>query len=330
MPEEDVGRVYSQRKLDFAERLEGLLKDYAKVLIISADNVGSQQMHVVRAELRNGSGPKAQILMGKNTMIKFIIRRFAASDPAYAPFNKLADLCTLNVGLVFTNDDPKDVRNIVEKNKVTAAAKAGALAPKDVALEAGPTGLEPTQTGFFQALGIATKITKGSIEIISRVQLCTAGLKVGSSEAVLLTKMGMKPFEYGLKVVSVFQEGSVLDPKVLEITDADIVSLFLRAVSNVSAAALSFGYPILPAIPHQLVAGYRNIIALAISTDISFKAAEEAKDMIANPEKYAGSGGGGGGGAAPAAAAAAGGGAAAAKAPEPEEEEEEMAFDLFD
>eukprot|EP00961_Rhodomonas_salina_P045280 608509-Rhodomonas_salina.2 len=178
MPEEDVGRVYSQRKLDFAERLEGLLKDYAKVplpalvalargfsmfpasvkgsliwavtcgragcehltsardtanqvirgflpcvggweqvLIISADNVGSQQMHVVRAELRNGSGPKAQILMGKNTMIKFIIRRFAASDPAYAPFNKLADLCTLNVGLVFTNDDPKDVRNIVEKNK---------------------------------------------------------------------------------------------------------------------------------------------------------------------------------------------------------------------
>lgn len=84
--------------------------------MICADNVGSQQMHVVRADLRKG--PKAEILMGKNTMIKFIIRRFANKDPAYAAFNKLADLCTLNVGLVFTNDDPKDVRDVVEKNKV--------------------------------------------------------------------------------------------------------------------------------------------------------------------------------------------------------------------
>ncbi len=89
--------------------------------------------------------------------------------------------------------------------QVTAAAKAGAVAQVDFCLEAGPTTLEPTQTGFFQALGIATKITKGTIEIISKVQLCTKGEKVGSSEAVLLAKMGKKPFEYGLQVVKVFQ-----------------------------------------------------------------------------------------------------------------------------
>jgi ribosomal protein L10 len=37
--------------------------------LITVDNVGSQQMHVVRAELRK-EGQKAEILMGKNTMIK--------------------------------------------------------------------------------------------------------------------------------------------------------------------------------------------------------------------------------------------------------------------
>lgn len=72
----------------------------------------------------------------------------------------------------------------------------------DVKLTAGPTGLEPTQTSFFQALGIATKINKGSIEIISDVKLCTQGEKVGPSEAVLLTKMGIKPFAYGVCLFS--------------------------------------------------------------------------------------------------------------------------------
>ena len=43
--------------------------------------------------------------------------------------------------------------------QVVAGAKAGAIAPTDVFLEAGPTGMEPAQTGFFQALGIATKVS---------------------------------------------------------------------------------------------------------------------------------------------------------------------------
>merc|ERR550514_52073 len=111
-------------------------------------------------------------------MIKYVIREYAAKTGNTA-YNRLADLCTLNVGLVFTNDDAKKVRDCLEKNKVKAQARAGAVAQKDVSLPAGPTGLEPTQTSFFQALGIPTKITKGAIEIISEVKLCVEGTKVG-------------------------------------------------------------------------------------------------------------------------------------------------------
>ena len=39
--------------------------------------------------------------------------------------------------------------------------------------------MEPAQTGFFQALGIATKITKGSIEVVKAFKLCIAGEPVG-------------------------------------------------------------------------------------------------------------------------------------------------------
>ena len=133
---DEGGRTYSDKKLAYAERLEGLLSTFPKVLLISVDNVGSQQMHIVRAELRK-DGQKAEIIMGKNTMIKFVIRRAAQSNPA---LNKLADAIKLNVGLVFTDAEPKKVREILEKNKVVAGAKAGAIAPIDVELAAGPTG----------------------------------------------------------------------------------------------------------------------------------------------------------------------------------------------
>lgn len=53
-----------------------------------------------------------------------------------------------------------------------AAARAGAIAPCDVTVPAQNTGLGPEKTSFFQALGITTKISRGTIEIlVSELQL---------------------------------------------------------------------------------------------------------------------------------------------------------------
>lgn len=59
-----------------------------------------------------------------------------------------------------------------------APARAGSLAPVNVIVPAGPTGCDPGQTSFFQVLQIATKITKGQIEITTPVQILKAGDKV--------------------------------------------------------------------------------------------------------------------------------------------------------
>ena len=54
-----------------------------------------------------------------------------------------------------------------------------------------------------QALNIPTKINRGTVEIVSDVKLITAGDKVGASEATLLSKLGIKPFSYGLVIQKV-------------------------------------------------------------------------------------------------------------------------------
>merc|ERR1711879_923034 len=90
------------------------------------------------------------------------------------------------------------------------------IAPCDVTIPAGDTGLEPTQTAFLQALNIATRINKGQIMILNDVKLLTEGEKVGASQATLLQKLKIRPFHYGLQVLSIFDDGSVYGPKVLD------------------------------------------------------------------------------------------------------------------
>lgn len=75
-----------------------------------------------------------------------------------------------------------------------------------------------------QVLNIPTKINKGTVEIITPVELIKKGDKVGSSEAALLAKLGIRPFSYGLVVLSVYDNGSVFSPEVL-----DLMKISLRS-----------------------------------------------------------------------------------------------------
>ena len=62
----------------------------------------------------------------------------------------LMDLVKGNAGFCFTDGSIPDLRKEIMGRKVQCPAKAGAVAPVDVWVPAGPTGMEPTQTGFFQ------------------------------------------------------------------------------------------------------------------------------------------------------------------------------------
>ena len=163
-----------------------------------------------------------------------------------------------------------------------------------------------------------------SIEIVSDVSLIRAGDKVGASQAALLGKLGIRPFKYGLEIQQVFEGGALFDPEVLALTDDVLLERVAAAVSNVAALSLATGYPTLASVPHSVVGGFKNVLAIALATDYSFPLADKVKEILANPEAFAAA-------AAPAADAAAGKGKAEAKKEEPEEEEEEdMGFSLFD
>jgi len=268
------------RKQAYFSKVNQLLQDYNKIMIVEADHVGSNQMHQIRASLRG----KAVILMGKNTMIRKAVKARVGSHPrleAFIPHIKG------NVGFIFSKGDLSEIRNKIHENKVAAPAKAGSIAPIDVFVPAGNTGMEPTMTSFFQALNIATKIVRGAIEIIADVHLVKKGEKVGNSEATLLAKLNIRPFSYGLRLINVYDNGSVYAPAVLDLTDNDILARFRQGVQNIAALGLQIGYPTIATVPHSLINGYKNLLAVTLETQYSFKRAEAIKAFIANPTAVA-------------------------------------------
>ncbi|MBA0630409.1 hypothetical protein Godav_002515 [Gossypium davidsonii] len=313
----------ADKKIAYDAKLCQLLDEYTQILIAAADNVGSNQLQNIRKGLRGDS----VVLMGKNTMMKRSVRMHAEKTGNQA-FLNLIPLLQGNVGLIFTKGDLKEVSEEVAKYKVGAPARVGLVAPIDVVVPPGNTGLDPSQTSFFQVLNIPTKINKGTVEIITPVELIKKGDKVGSSEAALLAKLGIRPFSYGLVVLSVYDNGSVFSPEVLDLTEDDLIEKFATGVSMVTALSLAISYPTLAAAPHMFISGYKNVLAVAVATEYSFPQADKVKEYLADPSKFA---------VAAAPVAAAGGAAPAAaapveeKKPEPEEEsDDDMGFSLFD
>jgi len=274
------GKSTKQKKAEYFERLLSYLEQYPKILVVHCDNIGSSHMQKIRRALRG----KALLLMGKNTMIRRAIRNNIARNDNW---NNLLPLIYGNVGLVFTKGDLSAIRDVVQSLRVPAAAKAGLTANKDVFIPKGMTTLEPTKTSFLQALNIASKINKGQIEILNDIHLIKKGEKVGSSEAALLQMLDVKPFEFGLVTVNVYDNGSVYAPAVLDLKDSDIIAKFGAGVTNVAALSLGLSFPTLPAFPHVVLNGFKNLAALAIELDLDFKQVQKLKDIIKNPGAYA-------------------------------------------
>merc|ERR1711874_86239 len=111
--------------------------------------------------------------------------------------------------------------------------------------------------------------------------------------------------------------GSVFDPEILDITDADLLAKFASGVANVAAMSLAINYPNVASVPHSIVNGMKNLLAIAAATEITFKEAETVKAFLADPSAFAAV-------AAPAAAAAAPAAAAAKKEESESEEDDDM------
>lgn len=176
------------------------------------------------------------------------------------------------IGLIFTNVPVFELKPDIEANKLQTAARTGMIAPIDVVIPPGPTGLDPSQISFFHALQISVKINKSQIEIVKDSKICIAGKKVGTAEATLLQKLNVKPFAFGMNVISCYDDGSILSRDVVSINSSELMKKFQSGIRNIAALSLQTGIPTEASTPYMVLNAFKNLVAIGMQTGIEFGA----------------------------------------------------------
>jgi len=281
------------KKEAYWRRLQSVAFKYKNVLFIDADNVSSLQICKIRNKLR---AIDAYMIMGKNTLMKTCLTASKAKpeedDSDYEErkdewyenpnIDRIITQLRGNINLIFSNGDLGEVKAVLDEEVRPSPAKPGMIAPDNVSIPAGPTGLDPKQTSFFQNLQIQTKIVKAQIDIVAEKQVIFKGEKIGATEAQLLDKLKIYPFEYKMEVRKVLQNGSMFDAAVLELDDEAILGKFKAAAKIQTQLALGLGVPTKASVPHSILNAFKNLVAVSAASEWSFPQATAILEAAKN------------------------------------------------
>lgn len=272
-----VHRQYSEKKISTIDRIARLSKKYPVIVVTQLSKVRSAQLMAVRKVLRGS----AEIVVVKNKLAKLALKRAGIKNA-----DELLEHLTGQNALIFSNLDPFRVFLLLEKNRVSLAARAGDIAPTDITVPAGNTGQPagPVLSEFREA-GIPTKIESGSIWIVKDSVAVKAGAPISPKLASLLSKLGIKPIKAGLSIALAYENGLIYSADAVAIDLEKYRESLVSGYASSKALAVYVGYLTPESTPEIIARAYREAFSLAV--EVGEVTPETAPVILAKAEAEA-------------------------------------------
>ncbi|EMA67013.1 50S ribosomal protein L10 [Halorubrum kocurii] len=210
-----------QWKQEEVDELVDFIESFNSVGIVGVAGIPSRQLQAMRREL-HGS---ADVRMSRNTLT------VRALEEVNDGVEELTQYVAGQVALIGTNDNPFGLFKQLEASKTPAPINAGEVAPNDVVIPEGDTGVDPGPfVGELQTVGAAARIQDGSIMVTEDSKVLEEGEVVDDDLANVLTELGIEPKEVGLDLKGVYSEGVLFEPDELEI-DVDEYEADIRSAA---------------------------------------------------------------------------------------------------
>lgn len=252
----------SEEKLKTVKEFENLIKKYPIVASLNMENLPAKQLQNMRSSMRGF----AVIKMTKRRLMKIaveICREGKKGIEQLLPYLKGMP------ALLFTNENPFRLYNVIKKSKSTAPAKAGQTAPKDIAVKAGPTPFAPGPIiGELGQAGIKAGIEGGKVAIKQDVVVVREGQAIKPNIASILARLGIEPMEIGLDVTAVYENGVVYTKEVLAIDEEAFAQKINEASTYAFNLAMESAYTVKDTILLLLARAFNDSKALALDADI--------------------------------------------------------------
>jgi large subunit ribosomal protein L10 len=264
-------RASIKRKAQRVTDLSNLIADYNVVAFASLNKVRAAQLQELAKRFRS------EILMkvSKNILVKLALGQ---SDKPN--IQDLAGHLTGSNTLLFTNMNPFTLSLMLEKNKIKATAKAGDIAPEDIIIPAGNTGLPPGPAiSELNDAGIRTRIEAGSVWVIRETTVANRGDEIQPKIASVLSKLDVKPLEVGLRIVAAYEDGLVFSTDQL-LPDVDALRIqFADASTHAYNLAMASSYPTSQTIGSLLQLAQLNARNLAVNA--TYLTSDTTMDILA-------------------------------------------------
>ncbi|WP_436930389.1 50S ribosomal protein L10 [Halosimplex halobium] len=232
-----------------------MIESYDSVGIVDITGIPSRQLQEMRRDLYG----TAELRVSRNTLIE------RALEEVDEGLEDLTDYVSGQVGLIGTNDNPFGLYQQLEASKTPAPINAGEVAPNDIVIPEGDTGVDPGPfVGDLQQVGADARIQDGSIQVLSDSTVLDAGEEVSDDLANVLSELGIEPKEVGLDLRAVHADGVLFEPEELELDVEEYRADIEAAAARGRNLAVNASYPTTQTAPTLLQKARGDAKSLAL------------------------------------------------------------------
>ena len=226
--------VIPEWKQEEVDAIVDLLETYESVGVVNIAGIPSRQLQDMRREIHGA----AELRVSRNTLL---VRALEELDDG---LEDLVEYIEGQVGLIATNDNPFGLYKELESSKTPAPINAGEVAPNDIVIPEGDTGIDPGPfVGELQQVGANARIDEGSIKVLEDSTVLEEGEEVSNDLANVLVELEIEPKEVGLDLRAVFADGVLFEPEELELDVEQYAADVRAAASSAWNLSVNAEYP---------------------------------------------------------------------------------------
>ncbi len=270
---------YPEKKVKLYDDLQNLAKSYNVIALSKMTKVRSAQLMSIRKKFRKD----IKILTIKNKVAQRSFEKIFGDVKGLEFLNhQLEGQCAL----MFTNISPFKLNLTFDKNKIFLAAKGGDIAPNELVIPAGNTGINPGPVlSEFKESKVPTKIDQGTIWVSKDTVVAKPGDVISQKLAALLSKLNIKPIEAGIAVNFAISEGLEFKEKDLKIVIEEYVQDLVRSHQEALALSVEAAYFSKETMPLILIKARQQ--AVSLSSESGYISPDTAELVISKANSIA-------------------------------------------
>ena len=250
----------SEYKKKIVGEFINLIKEYPIIGAVNMEGLPTPQLQKMRAQLRG----KVVLKMTKRRLLKLALEQAGKKD-----VDKLIEHLKGHPALLFTKENPFTLFKTLQKNKSTAPAKGGQIAPKDIIVPEGPTEFAPGPViGELGMIGVKAGIVNGKVAIKADSLVVKEGEVITSNVAALLTRLKIEPMEIGLDLRATYEDGEIFTKDLLAVDEQEYINNITQAHKWSFNLAIEAGVYNKTTIEYMITKAHTNSRGLALSENI--------------------------------------------------------------